>query len=65
MHGYIINKNAANKLLKKAYPIKKQIDSWLSDLASDNYINIYGVNNNKWVQNSEINNTDIQTIIKH
>jgi GR25 family glycosyltransferase involved in LPS biosynthesis len=65
MHAYIINKNGANKLLKKAYPIKKQIDSWLSDLASDNYINIYGVNNNKWVQNSEINNTDIQTIIKH
>ena len=64
MHAYIINKNGANKLLKKAYPIKKQIDSWLSDLASENYINIYGINNNKWIQNPKINNTDIQTIIK-
>jgi glycosyl transferase family 25 len=62
-HAYIINKKGALKLLSKAFPIKKQIDSWLSDLASD-YINIYGITKNKWTQNPQINFTDIQTEIK-
>ncbi len=64
MHAYIINKKGVSKLLSKVFPIKKQIDSLLSDLASDNYINIYGITKNKWIQNSQINNTDIQTEIK-
>jgi GR25 family glycosyltransferase involved in LPS biosynthesis len=64
MHAYIINKKGAIKLLSKAFPIKKQIDSWLSDLASNNYVNIYGITQNKWSQNPQISNTDIQTEIK-
>jgi len=63
-HAYIINKKGALKLLLKAFPIKKQLDSWLSDLALNNYINIYGITQNKWSQNPQINNTDIQTEIK-
>ena len=63
-HAYIINKKGALKLLSKAFPIKKQIDSWLSDLASSNEVNIYGITKNKWVQNETIINTDIQTEIK-
>jgi hypothetical protein len=64
MHAYIINKKGASKLLSKAFPIKKQIDSWLSDLASINYVNIYGITQKKWSQNPQINMTDIQTEIK-
>lgn len=63
MHAYIINKKGAFKLLSQAFPIKKQLDSWLSDLAINNYVNIYGIKKNKWSQNSQINNTDIQTEI--
>jgi len=63
-HAYIINRKGALKLLSKVFPIKKQIDSLLSDLASNNEINIYGITQNKWSQNLEINNTDIQTEIK-
>ena len=63
-HAYIINKKGALKLLLKAFPIKKQLDSWLCDLASNNYVNIYGITQNKWSQNPQINNTDIQTEIK-
>jgi GR25 family glycosyltransferase involved in LPS biosynthesis len=61
-HAYIINKKGALKLLSKAFPIIKQIDSWLSELAQNNYINIYGINKNKWKQNSEF--SDVQTEIK-
>ena len=63
-HAYVINKKGALKLISKAFPIKKQIDSWLSDLTLNNYINIYGITTNKWTQNPQINSTDIQTIIK-
>jgi GR25 family glycosyltransferase involved in LPS biosynthesis len=64
MHAYIINKKGALKLLPKVFPIKKQIDSLLSDLASNNEVNMYGITQNKWTQNPQINNTDIQTEIK-
>jgi GR25 family glycosyltransferase involved in LPS biosynthesis len=64
MHAYIINKKGAIKLLSQAFPITKQLDSWLSDLAINNYVNIYGITKNKWGQNSQISNTDIQTEIK-
>ena len=63
-HAYIINKKGALKLLSKAFPIKKQIDSFLSDLTQNNYINIYGITKNKWTQNPQINQSDIQTKIK-
>jgi glycosyl transferase family 25 len=63
-HAYIINKKGALKLLSNAFPIKKQLDSWLSDLASNNLVKIYGITQNKWIQNLKINSTDIQTEIK-
>ena len=63
-HAYIINKKGAVKLLSKTFPIKKQIDSWLSDQALHNYVNIYGITKNKWTQNSKLNQSDIQTEIK-
>lgn len=63
-HAYIINKKGGLKLLSNAFPIKKQLDSWLSDLASNNLVNIYGITQNKWIQNPKINSTDIQTVIK-
>jgi glycosyl transferase family 25 len=64
-HAYIINKKGALKLLSKVFPIKKQIDSFLSDLSSNNEVNIYGITKNKWPQNIEISYTDIQTEIKY
>jgi GR25 family glycosyltransferase involved in LPS biosynthesis len=63
-HAYIINKKGASKLLSKAFPIKKQIDSFISDMTRNNYINVYGITKNKWTQNLKINQSDIQTEIK-
>lgn len=58
-HGYVIrNGKNLEKLLQKAYPISKQIDSWLSDLAFTEQIKIYGVTKDRWVQTNE--GTDIQ-----
>ena len=62
-HGYIIRKKCIPFLLQHAFPIEKQIDSWLSDLASDHKIHIYGITKNDWKQNDQIAATDIQTPI--
>lgn len=62
-HGYLIRKKCLPFLLDNAIPIEKQIDSWLSDLALDNKIKIYGIKKNYWTQNNDINSTDIQTPI--
>jgi len=62
-HAYIIRQSSLDKLLPRSIPIEKQIDSWLSDLASGNIVNIYGLIPNSWGQNDEINSTDIQTQI--
>lgn len=59
-HAYMINKKSASRLAAKAFPISKQIDSWLSDLALDDNINIYAFRKNPWIQNAKINATDIQ-----
>lgn len=61
LHAYMINKKCINYLLKNTFPIKQQIDSWLSDLSHDSKINVYGLIQNDWMQNETINNTDIQT----
>jgi GR25 family glycosyltransferase involved in LPS biosynthesis len=60
-HAYVINKTGIEKILKKAYPIQYQIDSFLSDMSSRNELNIYGLNNMNWVVNQKISMTDIQT----
>ncbi len=63
MHSYIIRKKCIPFLLKHAFPLEKQIDSWLSDLANENKINMYTIiKDNYWKQNNEISNTDIQTL---
>lgn len=59
-HAYIINKKVIPYLLKNVFPMEMQIDAWLSKLAEESKINIYGLNNIVWMQNPEINNTDIQ-----
>lgn len=61
LYAYIINKKCINYLLKNAFPVKQQIDSWLSDLSIQNKINIYGMISEDWLTNNDINNTNIQT----
>ena len=64
MHAYIIRKKCIPFLLQHAFPLEKQIDSWLSDLANENKINMYAIiKDNYWKQNTEISHTDIQTPI--
>ena len=64
LHGYIINKkNNLGKILDEAFPITKQIDSWLSDLAVCGKVNIYAITKNKWEINANNYSTDIQTTI--
>lgn len=63
-HAYMINKKAITKILDKALPITKQLDFWLSDMASAGEINVYSFTKNKWIQNEQVNSTDIQIPIK-
>jgi len=58
-HCYVINKNAINVLLKDVYPIKKQLDWYISD--KSNELNIYGVK--KYYQDKRFK-TDIQIPVK-
>jgi GR25 family glycosyltransferase involved in LPS biosynthesis len=60
-HGYIIRKKCIPYLLNNAFPIEKQIDSWLSDISLKGDIQIYGFIKDSWGQNEEIAFTDIQT----
>jgi len=59
--AYIIRKKCIPMLLQNILPMSKQIDSWLSDLASEKKINLYAFTKNKWVPNEEVSSTDIQT----
>lgn len=58
-HAYIISKSGAKKL-QCMLPIKQQVDSLLSDLSVNKIINIYGLIDQSWTQNPQINSTDIQ-----
>ena len=65
MHAYIIKntKNVEN-LITKALPMDMQIDSYLTKLAKEGKLNIYGIYSKRhgmWGQNPKINNTNIQT----
>lgn len=50
--GYLINKKGMEKMLKKSYPIKNQIDHMMGDFARQGLLNIYGYKNNLVKQNS-------------
>ena len=56
-----MSKKCARKLIDKSLPMTQQIDWWLSDLATDKKIKIYGLTNSRWKQNPLINDTNIQT----
>lgn len=62
MHGYLIkNTRRIQEALEKALPMTVQIDSYLSELAKQDKINIYGISHDQmWLQNSDINMTDVQ-----
>jgi len=59
-NAYIINKKGINKILDKCFPINQQLDSFLSDLTSDNDLNIYIHDNYKFYNQSRDFKTDIQ-----
>ncbi len=61
LHAYIINKKCVDYLLKNAITMSKQIDWWLSELAVNGKLNIYGLIDQSWIQNPQINSTNIQT----
>ncbi len=63
LHGYMITRTCAQKVLSRLFPISAQIDSWLSDLALSGLIKIYAANPPVIFQNVSINSTDIQTPI--
>lgn len=60
-HAYVIHRKKLPIILSNVYPIRKQIDFYLSELSMQNVINIYGSTNHSWIQNQEIAHTDIQT----
>lgn len=67
LHAYIIrNTKNIQYIVKRALPMAKQLDWYLSDLSRDKQINIYGIRHTpQWKQNSNIASTNIQTPIYH
>jgi hypothetical protein len=66
-HAYMINNtNNIKKIVEKALPMSKQIDSWLNDLSKTDEIKIYGLIDDTWIQNEKnnIGTTDIQIPLK-
>jgi glycosyl transferase family 25 len=61
LHSYLISKKCAKKIIDNALPMNQQIDWWLSDLATNGKIKIYGLIDSRWKQNPLINDTNIQT----
>lgn len=59
-HSYIINKKGALKLLKNAFPIIHQIDSYISFMCMYRDLNAYR-SNIIYITQKNINGTDIQT----
>ena len=59
-HSYIINKNGARKLLKNAFPIVDQLDSYISYMSLTRNINLYCTKNVFFSQNN-LSGTLIQT----
>ena len=60
LHGYIINKKGAAKLLKYAFPIVDQIDSYISYMGIHRNVNLYSTNDIYFFQNN-LSGTVIQT----
>ena len=64
-NSYIIRRKNINILIDERLPMDKQLDWYISSLAQQNKINIYGfLNNSKWGVNENISATDIQTAIE-
>ena len=61
-HCYFINKNGMKKMLKECIPIIMQIDYYMSKLANDGAINIYGYKKNMILQNSIY--SDVQMVVR-
>jgi GR25 family glycosyltransferase involved in LPS biosynthesis len=62
-HAYVVRKKSVPILLKYAFPIKEQIDFYLSNLSREKKINIYGAISEEWNQNLQVNFSDIQTVM--
>jgi len=58
-HAYIINRSGAQKLLKNAFPIIHQIDSYISLMSM--YRNLNSYRGNKYIIQKNDKGTDIQT----
>jgi GR25 family glycosyltransferase involved in LPS biosynthesis len=58
-HAYIINRNGAKKLLKNAFPIVHQVDSYISYMASDRDLKAYRPNTS--LLNQKNDKSSIQT----
>lgn len=58
-HAYIINKKGAAKLLKNAFPIIHQIDSYISFMAMYRNLKAYRCDN--YIRQKNMTGTDIQT----
>lgn len=64
LHSYMLSAKAAKFLVSPrahGFPITQQVDSYLSDLSEENYLDVYGLRGTGWVQNPEVNGTNIQT----
>jgi GR25 family glycosyltransferase involved in LPS biosynthesis len=66
LHGYIINKNAVRKIMKnpRIKPIRKQIDTVLSDMCRANELKIYASRKKLVEQNNIDFGTQIQLPLK-
>ena len=60
-HAYLIHRKCIPMLLERALPMDMQLDSWLSRFGMDATLNIYTIRNSGWLQNEQVNSTDIQT----
>ena len=60
LHAYAIRKKAARFMVPRALPIEQQIDWWMSDMAEKGDLNIYSLSDTNWLQNTDINASDIQ-----
>lgn len=65
-HAYIIKKESADKILKEIefLPIRQQIDSELSSLATAGKLKLYCIRNPLAIQHSAVNATSIQMPMK-
>ena len=61
LHAYIIKSSTVKKLLDDVLPLTYQIDTWISDKATEGKIKVYGLRKTIINQRHDIFFTDIQT----